>query len=538
MFLPIVLSLVPVVCVSAADPPAPVVDHSERVFAESTTPVHYDYSGGRLLVNAEITPIWYNVTKELQDDLVNYYKVISASSWMDIFTEYNSPTQTIGKGKVLSPVTYKGEILNALDDFIDIREIIRQMVRDGTITPNKNSYYAFHVSPYTNVTLYDSTVCYSNVGAYHGCAYSADVSLLDCVPYGVVPSCLSDDQPNTADSVAHAASHEFAESVTDADPGTGWMATIDGAGGIELADYCGGDNIPQDDAYGFVKDVNGRDWPVSGLWSGADQRCVVGTPKNPVTLHPVVKPTKTVKAKFKTGSPLKAIEINPVFYGRNVNYSAEMADYYNFIASSKYLDILAEYSSTPMGRGKSLPPRYEASSQEKLEVEDDVNAYLSNLIAAGTLKPNKNSFYAIHVSPEITVTMNGDDACDYGCGFSVRSEISTDKWKGTVRYAVIPNQPKCANYCSSWGTNPLANLQSRSSVHIVDAVTDFVKGSNKGWQLNADTGLAWKCYEDFQYHQAPIFDQKKKSYVVNKIWSNKYQECIGSVPIPNPTKRR
>ncbi|KAJ3083172.1 hypothetical protein HDU99_000392, partial [Rhizoclosmatium hyalinum] len=100
----------------------------------------------------------------------------------------------------------------------------------------------------------------------------------------------------------------------------------------------------------------------------------------------------------------------------------------------------------------------------------------------------------------------------------------TDKWKGTVRYAVIPNQPKCANYCSSWGTNPLANLQSRSSVHIVDAVTDFVKGSNKGWQLNADTGLAWKCYEDFQYHQAPIFDQKKKSYVVNKIWSNKYQE--------------
>ncbi|KAJ3083173.1 hypothetical protein HDU99_000393 [Rhizoclosmatium hyalinum] len=394
-----------------------VPDETPHYFTH-TSPIHFEYHGGRLLTNPEVTPVYYNVTKELQDDLNKFYAALVSSSYMNIFAEYNTPTQTIGKGSVLPPVIWSKEIVPSLEDDNDIRELFRQMIRDGTISPNEQSYYPMHVSPYTK------TICGTEVGAYHGCVYTADISDLDCVPYGLIPSCLYDEFPNTAESVSVGASHEFAESITDRDPDTGWITTIDGLPGQELSDYCGNEDDPYQKEFHYTTIVGakGQKFTVQGQWSGADQR-------NPVTRRPVLKQKDDVFAKFASGDPLSSIEITPVFYGPNVNYSAEMANYYNFIASSKYLDILAEYSSTPMGRGKSLPPRYEASSQERLEVEDDVNAYLSNLIAAGTLKPNKNSFYAIHVSPEITVTMNGDDACDYGCGFSVRSEISTDKWK-------------------------------------------------------------------------------------------------------------
>ncbi|KAJ3290968.1 hypothetical protein HDU79_002840, partial [Rhizoclosmatium sp. JEL0117] len=524
-FIPLVLFAASLA--AAAPATSSPVDQTTHTFSNSSSPVYFNYGGGRVLANPEITPIWYNVTKELQDDLIKYYKAIVTSAWMDIFTEYNTPTQTIGKGSVLPAINYEGKIQRALDDFIDIREIIRQMVREGTINPNQNSYYAFHVSPYTNVTQYDLTICYSGLGAYHGCAYSADISTLDCVPYGVIASCYFDDNPNTADSVAHGASHEFAESVTDADPGTGWVATIDGAGGIELADYCGGPNIPQDNAYGFVTDPSNQKWAVSGLWSGADQRCVVGKPKNPITRKPTTPKKDTVNAKINYGSPLQSIEITPIFYGPNVTYSSEMADYYNFIASSSYLDLLAEYSSTPMGRGKSLPPRFESTAMTtSLDAEDDIQAYLTNLISQGTLKPNTNSFYAIHVSPQIKVTRYGDNACNFGCAQSLSFNVSVPLYTGNLRYAVFPNNPKCVKlkYCSDSGTDPLANLQSLSSIHIVDAVTDFVRGTPSGWQIDADTGLSWKCYENYQYHQAPLFDAKNVNRVVNKVWSNKYQD--------------
>ncbi|ORY42999.1 hypothetical protein BCR33DRAFT_738773 [Rhizoclosmatium globosum] len=345
-----------------------------------TSPIHFEYHGGRLLTNPEVTPVYYNVTKELQDDLNKFYAALVSSSYMNIFAEYNTPTQTIGKGSVLPPVIWSKEIVPSLEDDNDIRELFRQMIRDGTISPNEQSYYPMHVSPYTK------TICGTEVGAYHGCVYTADISDLDCVPYGLIPSCLYDEFPNMAESVSVGASHEFAESITDRDPDTGWITTIDGLPGQELSDYCGNDDDPyqKEFHYSTIVDAKGQKFTVQGQWSGADQRCIIDFPKNPVTRRPVLKQKDDVFAKFASGDPLSSIEITPVFYGPNVNYSAEMADYYNFIASSKYLDTLAEYSSTPMGRGKSLPPRYDfgtnfASSSMKItvDVDDGVKSYLT-----------------------------------------------------------------------------------------------------------------------------------------------------------------
>ncbi|KAJ3062266.1 hypothetical protein HDU99_005276, partial [Rhizoclosmatium hyalinum] len=132
---------------------------------------------------------------------------------MDFFEQYNTPTQAIGRGKVVGSYIERNVTkLGVWEDDIDVQAYIRGLITTGVLTPNSNSYYPIHFNPNITVTAGSETSCVTFAG-YHSIFYAADIAQsVTSVPYGVIPDCTNGASlPDLLSPI----SHELAEAVTD-----------------------------------------------------------------------------------------------------------------------------------------------------------------------------------------------------------------------------------------------------------------------------------------------------------------------------------
>ncbi|ORY30150.1 hypothetical protein BCR33DRAFT_745055 [Rhizoclosmatium globosum] len=438
-------------CICATSTPAP-------------TPTLLAYYGGAVLANVEVTPIFYGVSQSFVKDIIAYYNLLVNSTYMDFFEQYNTPTQAIGRGKVVG------------------------------------SYIERNVTKL--VTAGSETSCVTFAG-YHSIFYAADVAQsVTSVPYGVIPDCTNGTSlPDLLSPI----SHELAEAVTDPGCGDGWIHPDAG----EVGDVCAWMD-------GTIVDDVGRKWVAQLEWSNVDQRCEIG---KPVGVYNVTVPdgssvsvnTNQFLVKYAGGPLIRNVEITPIFLGPNVTYKNEMVQYYNYIVTSAYMDIFSEYSTKnyTIGRGIALPPYTDPITNSTIDVATTIPSYIRSLIIKGTLKPTNNSFYALHISPNITVTNNSAPLCPSYCAYTKAIYIG-DIFKTVkyVIYSVVPDQTgDCSSRCGV-SVNGLYNLQSLSSSQLVSAITNGGVGyAMVGWYGEDTGGLADVC----MWQQYPFYDSDHKA---------------------------
>ena len=144
-----------------------------------------NYLGGPVISNVNIVPIFYGAagTVDSAIQLPTFYGSIANSTYFDWLSEYNTPTQSIGRGTVSPPITVTTNLLKSLDDVKNIQPLLKSLVTSGKITPTANTYYPIHFAPGISVTLGRDKSCVQFC-AYHGTiALGAGKFLY----YGVIP---------------------------------------------------------------------------------------------------------------------------------------------------------------------------------------------------------------------------------------------------------------------------------------------------------------------------------------------------------------
>ncbi|KAJ3020541.1 UNVERIFIED_CONTAM: hypothetical protein HDU68_010120 [Siphonaria sp. JEL0065] len=272
------------------------------------------YHGGPVVSNIEITTIFYGSGARFQSQINQYYTAITNSPYMDWLSEFNTPTQTIGRGRVVGSFVETSNIKTHLVDNTDLHQYFVNLIKTGKITPNNNSYYAMHFQQgttvdyvwYTNGNPSTCSTC-NGCGAWHTFIKLADYGInIAGVPYlyyGVLPDCGG----SSYDAVS--ISHEVIETISDPagdDASIGaWLDTNDTSGG-EIADKCEFSNVS-----GTIVGGDGKSYTVAKGWSNVLNTCIVSNPKIPpqtstggvtkttattttTTTKPVVSSTKTV----------------------------------------------------------------------------------------------------------------------------------------------------------------------------------------------------------------------------------------------------
>ena len=135
-----------------------------------------------------------------------------------------------------------------------------------TQTPNLNAQYVIASPSGTHPDGFPKGFC-----AWHSSTTSANYGNIAYTNLPYVPdlpanSCTTIANPRTIDGYESTETHEFAESVTDPFPSSGWLK-----GGAEIGDLC--ENL---DAYLTINNTTKFD--VQGLWSNAAGGCATSSP--------------------------------------------------------------------------------------------------------------------------------------------------------------------------------------------------------------------------------------------------------------------
>jgi hypothetical protein len=226
------------------------------------------YYGGPVISNVKIVSVFWNSSVTQQSTITGFYGAVTNSAYFDWLSEYNTPTQTIGRGTLAQTVTDSGAPTGNITD-AQIQTEINRLITNGTvIAPDANTLYMMHFPPGTNITASDGSKSCVQFCAYHG-TYTRNGKY---VYYGVIPDlggacatgCGTSTQANNTTSVA---SHEMIEAVTDPAVGVatnlasplGWYDNTNG----EIGDIC---NAQQGTIAGYT---------VQKEWSNTSKACIV-----------------------------------------------------------------------------------------------------------------------------------------------------------------------------------------------------------------------------------------------------------------------
>ena len=222
---------------------------------------HLNYYGGKVISNVKINVVFWTAAVDgtTQANIGGFYSAVTNSIYMDWLSEYNTPTQAIGRGTLNSVTTINpSNPSTALND-TDIQAELDYQIGLGVLPANDgNSLYMTYFPPGYTITQGSSSSCVGGgFCAYHGTyngVYAGEMY------YGVHPDfgpgsgcdtgCGSDTQFNNLTSVS---SHEMIEAVTDPEvglattysPPLAWYDTTYG----EIGDIC---NAQQGVAAGYV----------------------------------------------------------------------------------------------------------------------------------------------------------------------------------------------------------------------------------------------------------------------------------------------
>ena len=229
------------------------------------------YHGGPVISNTRVTAVYWTSAVAFQSSLSSFYGSVTNSSYFDWLSEYQTNTQSIGRGSfaggVIDPSPPTG---TTVSDSQIVSELTR-LIQAGTIpTPNSNSLYMVHFPPGYTVTHSGFHSCPSTGTEFSFCGFHNSFLFNSMrVPYGVVvdvEACGTLCGPGDGlGNTTSTASHELLEATTDPQVtvSSAWFRNSDGE---EIADICQGLN-------GTVSGFT-----VQKAWSDLQGKCVLKNP--------------------------------------------------------------------------------------------------------------------------------------------------------------------------------------------------------------------------------------------------------------------
>jgi hypothetical protein len=252
--------------------------------AAAPAAAHLNYFGGPVLANVKVYAVYWGSNVQFQDHINAFYPAITSSAYFDWLSEYNTPTQTIGRGSfggaVVDATPPSGS--NITDD--QIQAEVGKLIDAGKLPPNDgNNLYMVYFPPGVSITGPQG----AGSSCVEFCAYHGTFTKNGTFGfYGVMPdlggACsqgCGDGSPQ--DNITEVSSHEMVEAVTDGAVGEATsngppLAWYDSSNG-EIGDICVG-NAGQ--VAGFTIQLE---------WSNAAHKCIAtgagasdgGTPPPP-----------------------------------------------------------------------------------------------------------------------------------------------------------------------------------------------------------------------------------------------------------------
>jgi hypothetical protein len=211
-----------------------------------------NYYGGSVFSKVNVVSVMWNksVLQNTQDQIPLLSPALVNSTYLDQAKEYktkgvnainghSSTNQLINRG------TYFGQVVltphntsKSLTD-ADVQKEIEQQINDGVLPPHdKNILYMVYFPSDISINLDGALSCQS-FGAYHFATIDNKLARKKNIFYSVEPECNSG-----FNFLTFAASHEFAEALTDNVPTPGsnpdFPQAWNDSAGFEVGDKCGG----------------------------------------------------------------------------------------------------------------------------------------------------------------------------------------------------------------------------------------------------------------------------------------------------------
>jgi hypothetical protein len=246
--------------------------------AESTAPssTRLAYFGGPVISNVVVHAVYWGRDVAFQSHLNDFYRSVPNSSYLDWLSEYDTPTQNIGRGSFAGATVIQPKNTGTSLTDQDIQDELATQMDAGNLpqADGRNDLFMIHFPPSVSITGPDNAVSCVQFCAYHGTFKKAD----SLVYYGVMPDlvdtdcnggCGADSPEENATAVS---SHEMVEAITDpaigvAPPGppAAPMAWYNEANG-EIGDICNAQHARQ------------GSFTVQLQWSNTQRRCVASGP--------------------------------------------------------------------------------------------------------------------------------------------------------------------------------------------------------------------------------------------------------------------
>jgi hypothetical protein len=248
-----------------------------NAFATGASTPHLTYYGGKMIPNAKVHVVfWGNAVNATTTARISgFFSSITSSVYFDWLTEYNTPTQSIGRGSLGNTTTITPSNGSAVVTNTDIATELASQIQAGHLAqPDGNALYMVYFPPSVVIQLDAADYSCVQFCAYHNTARAGSTEFY----YGVMPdlsvggcSVGCGGSAQTFDNLTSVSSHELIESITDAEVGFATtvaapLAWYDANNG-EIGDIC---NAQQ----ARVTGSDGQSWTVQKQWSNQANACI------------------------------------------------------------------------------------------------------------------------------------------------------------------------------------------------------------------------------------------------------------------------
>jgi hypothetical protein len=222
------------------------------------------YYGGSVFSNVKVVSVIWNsdVLQNTKDQIPFLSAALVNSTYIDQMAEYStlgqkavngrrSTKQTIARGSYLGQVQLAPHNTSKQLSDADIQRELKRQIRSGALPPrDANTLYMIYFPDDITINL-DGLISCQQFGAYHFATMDTRLARRSNVFYTVEPECNAG-----FDYLTYAASHEFAEAVTDNVPTPGNVPDFPQAwndvNGEEVGDLCPVTGTLSDGAHSWV----------------------------------------------------------------------------------------------------------------------------------------------------------------------------------------------------------------------------------------------------------------------------------------------
>ncbi|KAI9338831.1 hypothetical protein BDR26DRAFT_862849 [Obelidium mucronatum] len=205
------------------------------------------------------------------------------------------------------------------------------------------------------------------------------------------------------------------------------------------------------------------------------------------------------------GPVIQSVQVVPIYYGSHP-FQQALNLFYADVVASTYFDVLQQYDTPTqqIRRGSLGTPITHSSPRYTSNL--NIAQYLQSLATARVITPNENTYYPVHLGPEIDHVTGG--CALHGSTFDLNSN-------NRIIYAVLP----FTSTSSCRGNSVLASIQQSSSHELMEAVTngavDRMAWNNHGLEIS-----------DMCNGRIDSLILNGRNHTIHQIWSNCDGKCV------------